>query len=209
MLALDHAPRLLAFAWLGAALAFSAPPASAQSSETVRVRGEIVSLEGATLSVKPRQGAHVAIHLGDKFRLVGVIKASLADIKPGSFIGVTSVQKEGSSSRALEIHIFPEALRGTGEGDRPWDLVPGSSMTNGTAASAVDSVDGKTITVAYKGGERVIVIGPDTSIVTYAPADRSELKPGTKVFVNAQKAADGALTAVSVNVGKDGIAPPM
>jgi Domain of unknown function (DUF5666) len=207
MPALDHAPRLIALA-LGAALAFSAAPASAQSPETVRVRGEIVSLEGSTLSVKPRQGADVAIRLGEKFRLVGVVKASLADVKPGSFIGVTSVQKEGTGSRALEIHIFPEALRGTGEGDRPWDLVPGSSMTNGTA-SAVEGVDGKTITVAYKGGARVIVTGPDTSVVTYAPADRSELKPGVKVFVNAQKASDGSLTAVSVTMGKEGIAPPM
>ena len=197
-----------AFALLGTLLAFDVLPASAQSPETVRVRGEVVSVEGSALDVKPRQGPDVAVTLPEKFRLSGIVKASLADIKAGTFIGVTSVPKEGSNSRALEIHILPEAMRGAGEGDRPWDLAPGSSMTNGTA-TPVDSVDGKTITVAYKGGSRVIVVGPDTSIVTYAPADRSELKAGAKIFVNAQKGADGTLTAMSVSVGKDGVAPPM
>lgn len=202
-------PRFLAVATLGAGLTLGAAAALAQSPETVRVRGEIVSLEGPVLDVKSRQGTDVTIHLGEKLRIVGVVKASIEDIKPGVFIGVSSVPKEGSSSRALEIHIFPEALRGSGEGDRAWDLVPGSSMTNGTAASAVDSVDGKSVTVSYKGGSRVIVISPDTSIVSFAAADKSELKPGAKVFVNAQKAPDGTLTAASINVGKDGIAPPM
>jgi hypothetical protein len=147
--------------------------------------------------------------LGDAPRIVGVVKASIDDVKPGVFIGVTSVPKEGTSSRALEIHIFPESRRGTGEGDRPFDLAPGSSMTNGTAANPVDSVDGKSITVNYKGGSRVIVISPDTAVVTFAPADASELKPGAKVIVTAQKGADGALTAVAINIGKDGLTPPM
>ncbi|MBV9751763.1 MAG: hypothetical protein JO188_04515, partial [Hyphomicrobiales bacterium] len=115
----------------------------------------------------------------------------------------------GSASRSLEIHIFPESLRGTGEGDRPWDLVPGSSMTNGSAGNAVDSVDGKTITVTYQGGSRMVVIQPDTAIVTYVPLDKSEVKPGAKIFAIAQKGADGALTASALSVGKDGIAPPM
>jgi hypothetical protein len=191
------------------ALSLSCASAFAQTPEAVRVRGDIVSVQGSTLTVKSRQGADMAIHLADKLRVVGVVKASAADIKPGVFIGTSSVPKEGSTSRALEIHIFPEALRGTGEGDRAWDLVPGSSMTNGTAGSSVDSVDGKTITVAYKGGQRTIVIQPDTAIVTYAAADTSDLKPGAKVFVIAQKAADGSLTAGSVSVGKDGLTPPM
>jgi hypothetical protein len=191
------------------ALSILCASASAQTPEVVRVRGDIVSVEGSTLTVKSRQGADVAIHLADKLRLVGIVKASAADIKPGVFIGTSSVPKEGSTSRALEIHIFPEALRGSGEGDRAWDLAPGSSMTNGTAGTSVDSVDGKTITITYKGGQRTIVIQPDTVIVTYAAADTSDLKPGAKVFVTAQKAADGSLTASSVSIGKDGVTPPM
>jgi len=204
-----HVPLLLASALCGAVLALGASQVSAQSPETVRLRGEIVSFDGATLAVKPRQGANATIRLAGNFRITGVVKASIADIKPGVFIGVSSVPKQGAASRALEIHIFSEALRGAGEGDRPWDLVPGSSMTNGTAASMVDGVDGKTVTIAYKGGERTIAISPDTSIVTFAAAGKSDLKPGAKVFVNAKKAPDGTLIAVSVNVGKDGIAPPM
>ncbi|MBV8768894.1 MAG: hypothetical protein JO094_08380 [Hyphomicrobiales bacterium] len=174
------------------------------------MRGEVVSFDGAsTLVVKSRQGTEVTVHLGNPLRLLGVVKASVDDIKPGVFIGTTTVQKEGSASRSLEIHIFPESLRGTGEGDRPWDLVPGSSMTNGSAGNAVDSVDGKTITVTYQGGSRMVVIQPDTAIVTYVPLDKSEVKPGAKIFAIAQKGADGALTASALSVGKDGVAPPM
>jgi hypothetical protein len=191
-----------------AAAAVLAPAALAQTPPTVHVRGEVVALNATTLTVKPRQGADVALRVGVDLRLVGIVKASVADIKPGVFIGTSSVQKEGSASRALEIHIFPEALRGRGEGDRPWDLVPGASMTNGTAGSAVDGVDGKTITVSYKGGERTIVIDADTVIVTYAAADKADLVPGAKVFANAQKGADGTLIATSISIGK-GVAPPM
>ena len=188
----------------------SAAPVYAQTPEVTRVRGEVVSFDGAsTLVVKSRQGTEVTVHLGNPLRLLGVVKASVDDIKPGVFIGTTTVQKEGSASRSLEIHIFPESLRGTGEGDRPWDLVPGSSMTNGSAGNAVDSVDGKTITVTYQGGSRMVVIQPDTAIVTYVPLDKSEVKPGAKIFAIAQKGADGALTASALSVGKDGIAPPM
>jgi hypothetical protein len=202
-----HSPRLAIAALFVTALC--AASAFAQTLETVRVRGEVVSLDGATLIVKSRQGANVTMQLADKFRIVGMVRASIEDIKPGVYIGTSSVPKEGSTSRALEIHIIPEARRGSGEGDRPWDLAPGASMTNGTAANAVDSVDGKTVTITYKGGQRIIVIQPDTAIVTYAAADKSDLKPGAKVFVTAQKAADGALKATSISVGKDGVTPPM
>jgi hypothetical protein len=195
---------------LGALVAAGAAPALAQTPEVVRVRGEVVSFDGAsTLVVKSRQGTDVTVHLGNPLRLVGVVQASVADIKPGVFIGTTTVQKEGSTSRSLEIHIFPESLRGTGEGDRPWDLVPGSSMTNGTAGNAVDSVDGKTISVTYQGGSRTVVIQPDTAIVTYVPLDRSEVKPGSKIFAITQKGSDGILTASALSVGKNGVTPPM
>ncbi len=209
MVRFNHVPRLAIASIFGAVAALCAAAAFAQAPETVRVRGEVVSLDETTLVVKSRQGANVTVHLPEKFRLVGVVKASIEDIKPGVYIGTSSVPKEGSTSRALEIHILPEASRGAGEGDRPWDLAPGASMTNGTAATAVDSVDGKTVTITYKGGQRVIVIQPDTAIVTYAAADRTDLKPGATVFVTAQKAADGALTVISVSVGKDGVTPPM
>jgi hypothetical protein len=195
---------------LGALVAAGAAPALAQTPEVVRVRGEVVSFDGAsTLVVKSRQGTDVTMHLGNPLRLVGVVQASVADIKPGVFIGTTTVQKEGSTSRSLEVHIFPESLRGTGEGDRPWDLVPGSSMTNGTAGNAVDSVDGRTISVTYQGGSRTVVIQPDTAIVTYVPLDKSEVRPGSKIFAITQKGADGILTASALSVRKNGVTPPM
>ena len=210
MLRFSHAPRFIIATLFGAFAALSTASAFAQTPEVVRVRGEVVSFDGtSTLVVKSRTGTDVTVHLGDPLRLVGVVKASVSDIKPGVFIGTTTVQKDGSASRSLEIHIFPESLRGTGEGDRPWDLVPGSSMTNGTAGNAVDSVDGKTITVSYQGGSRTVVIQPDTAIVTYVPIDKGDVKPGVKVFAITQKGADGMLTASALSVGKNGVTPPM
>lgn len=210
MLRFSHAPRFVIATLFGAFAALSAAPAFAQTPEVVRVRGEVVSFDGtSTLVVKSRTGMDVTVHLGNPLRLVGVVKASVSDIKPGVFIGTTTVQKDGSASRSLEIHIFPESLRGTGEGDRAWDLVPGSSMTNGTAGSAVDSVDGKSITVTYQGGSRTVVIQPDTAIVTYVPIDKGDVKPGVKVFAITQKGADGTLTASALSVGKNGVTPPM
>jgi hypothetical protein len=151
----------------------------------------------------------MTVRLGEPLRLLGVTKASVADIKPGVFIGTSTVQKESSTSRALEIHIFPESLRGSGEGDRPWDLVPGSSMTNGTAGNVVDKVDGKAITVSYQGGSRTVVIQPDTAIVKFVPINKGEVKQGAKVFAITQKGADGTLTASALSVGKEGVMPPM
>ncbi len=210
MFRFNHAPRFVIAGLVGAFAALSTSSAFAQNAEVVRVRGEVVSFDGAsTLVVKSRQGTDVTVHLGDPLRLVGVVKASVSDIKPGVFIGTTTVQKDGSISHSLEIHIFPELLRGTGEGDRPWDLVPGSSMTNGTAGNAVDSVDGKTITVSYQGGSRRVVIQPDTAIVTYVPIDKGDVKPGVRVFAITQKGADGMLIASALSVGKNGVTPPM
>ena len=169
-----NCPTRFVAATLVGALALFTASAFAQTPEVLRVRGEVVSFDGAsTLVVKSRTGMDVTVHLGEPLRLLGVVKASVADIKPGVFIGTTTVQKEGSASRSLEIHIFPESLRGTGEGDRPWDLVPGSSMTNGSAGNAVDSVDGKTITVTYQGGSRTVVVQPDTAN-RHLCADRQE-----------------------------------
>jgi hypothetical protein len=175
----------------------------------MRVRGSIVGLDGAALTVKTRQGNDLTIKLADKVNILGVVKASISDIKPGVFIGTAAVPKGGSAARALEVVIFPEALRGVGEGDSPWDLEPGSTMTNGTIAAAVEGMSGPTITVAYKGGERKITVGPTTPVVAFASADKSDLKPGAGVFTSARKQEDGSWTAGFVAVGKDGVIPPM
>jgi hypothetical protein len=190
-------------------LTLGASPSGAQTMQGMGVRGMVVSLDGSMLIVKTREGTDATIKLADNPRVVSMVKASIADIKPGVYIGTSSVPRQGSTSRALEIHILPEALRGAGEGDYPWDLAPGSSMTNGTVDSPVESVDGLTITVSYKGGERKVTIQPDTAFVTYGPADKSDIIPGVPVFVFAHKQADGTLTAGFVTVGTNGVAPPM
>jgi hypothetical protein len=190
-------------------LSLAPPMASAQTPESMRVRGSVVGLDGATLTVKTRQGNAVTIKLADKVNIIGVVKASISDIKPGVFIGTAAMPKEGSAARALEVVVFPEAMRGVGEGDTPWDLEPGSTMTNGTIAAAVEGMSGPTITVAYKGGERKITVGPTTPVVTFTPGERSDLKPGAGVFTSARKQEDGSWTAGFVAVGKDGAVPPM
>jgi hypothetical protein len=140
----------------------------------------------------------------------GIVKAALTDIKDNSFIGVTGMPQSDGSQKAVEIHIFPETMRGTGEGHRPWDLMPNSTMTNATVAQAVKGVDGNEITLKYKEGEKKIVVVPETVIVTYVSGDKSELKPGAKIFIGtANKKDDGTLEASSVSVGRDGITPPM
>ncbi len=182
----------------------------AQQPPPVRVRGTVEGADGPMLTVKTREGAAVKVKLTDNVAVRGIIKASLADIKDNSFIGVTGTPQADGSQKAVEIHIFPEAMRGTGEGHRPWDLQPGSTMTNATVAQMVKAVDGQTITLKYKDGEKKIVVVPETVIVTYLPGSKDELKPGAKIFIGAAaKKEDGTLEAAAVSVGRDGIAPPM
>jgi hypothetical protein len=148
--------------------------------------------------------------MADNVAVRGVIKASLSDIKQDSFIGVTGMPQADGSQKAVEIHIFPEALRGAGEGHRPWDLMPKSTMTNATVAQMVKGVEGNEITLKYKDGEKKIVVVPNTTIVTYVPADKSKLKPGAKIFIAAaNKREDGMLEAATISVGRDSITPPM
>jgi hypothetical protein len=199
--------RLLGVVGLAAVLA--APPAWAQDAP-VRVRGTIERLDGQALVVKARDGAELKVALPDNVVIVALVKASLTDIKQGSFVGVTGMPQPDGSQRALEVHIFPEAMRGTGEGHRPWDLRPQSTMTNANVEQTVASVDGQTLMMKYKDGEKKIIVPPDTPIVTYIPGDRNELKPGTKIFIAAAvKQPDGTLQAPRVNYGKDGLTPPM
>ena len=193
------------FAALSLALA-----ASAWAQDTVRVRGTIERVDGNHLIVKSRDGTELKIALAEKALIVAIVKASLSDIKQGSFVGVTGMPQADGSQRAIEVHIFPESMRGTGEGHYPWDLRPNSTMTNANVEHMVTGVDGHTLSVKYKDGEKKLVVPPDATIVTYVPGDKSELKPGTKVFIAAaKKLPDGSLEAPRVNYGKDGLTPPM
>jgi hypothetical protein len=179
-----------------------------QQPPTVRVRGTVEGVDGPILTVKSRDGQTAyKVRMADNVAVRGVVKASLSDIKQNSFIGVTGMPQANGSQKAVEIHIF---LRGTGEGHRPWDLMPNSTMTNATVAQMVKGVEGDEITLKYKDGEKKIVVVPNTAIVTYVPADKSELKPGAKIFIAAaNKKEDGTLEAPTISVGHDGITPPM
>jgi hypothetical protein len=180
----------------------------AQQPQTVRVRGTIEAVDGADLTIKTREGRDVKAKLGDNAMVVAVVKASYADIKQGSFIGVTGMPQPDGSQKCMEIHIFPEAMRGTGEGHRPWDLQPQSTMTNATVEQ-VTAIGDHEITLKYKDGEKKIAVGSECPIVTYAPSDKAELKPGAKIFISAAtKQEDGTLAVPRINVGRDA-APPM
>jgi hypothetical protein len=189
------------------------PPQAGTTAPVVaqpRVRGTIVQVEGSTLTVKATNGVLLNVHLNNNAKVVAIVAASLTDIKPGSFVGTTAVPQPGGTLRATEVHIFPESMRGTGEGHRAWDLGPTSTMTNGTVALAVQKIEGHTLTIKYKDGEKTVVVTPDTAIVSYVVADRSELKANVKVFIGAAtQNADGSLETDRVNVGRDGLTPPM
>jgi hypothetical protein len=172
-----------------------------------RVRGTIDHLAGTDFVVKVGSG-NVSIALPEGARVASVARASLADIKPGSYIGTAAMPSEGGL-RALEVLVFPETMRGTGEGHREWDLMPESTMTNATVASTVGKVEGETLDLTYKGGAQKVTVPPGTPIVTLAPATRADLKPGARVVVNVSKDAEGHMIAASVTVGKDGVDPPM
>ena len=174
-----------------------------------RVRGTIEAVDGNVLSVKSRSGEDVKLRMTDDMRVVGIIKIALSDIKLGSFIGATTVAGPDGSQNAVEVHVFPEDMRGTGEGSRPYDLRPNSTMTNATVAQTFAGNDGQTLTIKYKDGEKKVVVSPDTPVVTYVPADKSELKPGAKVIAFVKKLPDGMFETNRISVGRDGLTPPM
>jgi Domain of unknown function (DUF5666) len=201
-------PRVLAASLVAASLFATA--ASAQAPATVRIRGAIEAVDGPVLTVKSREGAEMKVRITDNVVVIGIAKSSLADIKPNSYIGVSGMPQDDGSQKALAIHIFPEAQRGTGEGFRAWDLRPNSTMTNATVAETVAGTDGQNITVKYKDGEKKVVVGADTPIVSFVTGDKAELKPGAKVIIfGATKKDDGTLETNRVGVGIDGITPPM
>jgi hypothetical protein len=182
----------------------------AQQPPPVRIRGTIESVDGATLMIKSREGTDMKVRMTDNVAVFGVAKTSLAEIKPGSYIGVSAMPEPDGTQKALAVHIFPEAQRGAAEGFRPWDLRPNSTMTNATVAETVAGTDGQNILVKYKDGEKKVVVPPDTPIVTFVAGDKSEVKAGAKIIIfGAVKKDDGMLEANRVNVGRDGITPPM
>ena len=181
----------------------------ALAQDTVRVRGAIESIDGSTYAIKSRDGADLKVALTDNAQIAAVVKASLADIKQGLFVGVTAMPQADGSLSALEVHIFPEAMRGTGEGHYSWDLRPQSTMTNANVDQVVTAVDGQTLTLKYKNGEMNIFVPADTPIVAYVKGDNNDLKPGAKVFIAAIKQPDGTLQGRAWRVGRDGVTPPM
>jgi hypothetical protein len=190
------------------ALVCVALPASAQ--ETVRIRGTIESIDGPVFVVKNRDGAELKLTVTDKPLFVAIVKATMADIKPGMFVGSTGVTQEDGSQKAIEVHIFPESMRGTGEGHYDWDLKPQTKMTNANVEQTVAGVDGQILSVKYKDGEKKVLVTPETAVVTYVTGDRNDLKPGIKIFVGAaKKQADGTVQTPRITYGKDGLTPPM
>lgn len=187
-------------------LSLAVVPTRAQPAQGQRVVGAIEAVDGRTLTVKTKDG-QVKVNLADNARVFGVVKATLADIKPGAYIGVGATPQPDGSQKAIRVMIFSEPQRGTGEGHRPW-IHPGSTMTNATVETTVAGVDGQTVTVKYKGGEKKIIIPSDLAIQRYVPGDRSELKAGAPILiVRAERKADGTLEADRVNVGRDGVIP--
>jgi hypothetical protein len=183
--------------------------ASAQE-QTIRVRGTIERVDGDTLTIKARNGVELAVNLTKDARAVAIARASLADIKPGAYVGVAALPQPDGSQRALEVHIFPESMRGVGDGHRPWDLAPGSTMTNGSVEQQVAGIEGQTLKLKYRDGEKNISVTPQTQIVIYEEGNRADLKPGTKVFISsAVKKPDATFEATRINYGKDGVEPPM
>jgi hypothetical protein len=196
---------LVAVVMVGASFLY----AIAQQTSPSRLRGTIEGVDGDVLAVKSRSGEDVRLRMTGDIRVVGIIKISLADIKVGSFIGTTTVPGPDGGENAIEVHVFPEEMRGTGEGSRPFDLRPNSTMTAATVAETVVNNEGRLLTVKYKDGEKKVVVTPDTPVVTYVPADKSELKAGAEVIAAMKKLPDGSFETNRVSVGRDGLTPPM
>lgn len=183
--------------------------AQAPANPPVRIRGTVEKIDGQNLTVKANNGQSMTVKLADNYAVMGIAKASLADIGSGKFIGTTTLGERDGALVALEVHIFPENMRGTGEGHYDWDLRPASKMTNANVANVTNMGKDRVLTVQYKGGEKKVLVPENAVVVSFTPAERSELKPGAAVFVVSQRQPDGSLTAPRVNVGLKGQIPPM
>lgn len=195
---------LLASALLTVGQAAMAQPAA----QPLGVRGTITAVDADSLKVHTNRGEDLSIHLGKDTPVRGVTLAQVSDIKAGSYIGTAATPQPDGTLKALEIHVFPPEMAGTGDGHRPWDLEKNSTMTNGSVGSVVAGA-GRTLTVQYKGGEKKVVVPDDVPIVNLVPGDRSLLAPGVKVVLFAKKEADASLTALAISAGKNGVTPPM
>ena len=194
----------------GLALMLTVASVSAQQPAPTRVRGEIEKIDGNTLTVKSREGATVTVRLKDDALISGVEKAALSDVKQNSFVGITAMPQPDGTQKAVEVHIFPESRRGAGEGHRPWDLVPNSTMTNANVEQLVTSVDGPMLTMKYKDGEKKILVPNNATIVQFVSGAKADLKPGAKIFIAAgTKLPNGDIETAGINVGRNGITPPM
>jgi hypothetical protein len=202
--------RTIQYALAAASLALICTVLPAAAQETVRIRGTIERVEGPVYVVKNRDGNEVKLTVTDPPLYVAIVKSTTADIKPGMFVGSTGTTQPDGSQKAIEVHIFPESMRGTGEGHYDWDLKPQTKMTNANVEQTVAGVDGQLLSVKYKDGEKKLLVTPETTVVTYVAGDKNDLKPGTKVFVGAaKKQADGTLQTPRITYGKDGLTPPM
>jgi hypothetical protein len=197
----------LAASAFGLVLAVSV--AAAQQPQMMRVRGAIESVNGQTLVVKGHDGTSMTMKLPENITVRGLEKKSVADVKQGSFVGITAMPLPDGTQKVVEVHIFPESMRGTGEGHRPWDLMPNSTMTNGNIETAVASADGHELVLKYKDGEKKFIMPPNIEVVMFVPATAADLKPGEKVFLVAKKLPDGTLEPQFITVGHDGVNPPM
>lgn len=190
-------------------LVLACASAAAQTNPVVRLRGAIESVESQKLVIKERSGKTMELILPDEARPAEVLPTDISTIQPGSFIGTAAMQRPDGTLEALEVVVFPESARGTGEGHYPWDLKPESTMTNATVADLVRSSDGRTLTLKYKDGEKKVIVPPGVPIVTFRPGDRSLLVPGAKAFIVAEPQDDGKLVVKRLLVGRNGFQPPM
>ena len=196
-----------ALATVSFALICIATPASA-ADDTVRIRGTIKSVEGPVYVVKNRDGAELKLTVTDNPLFVAISPSTMADIKPGMFVGSAGMMQADGTQKAIEVHIFPESMRGTGEGHYDWDLKPQSKMTNANVEQTVAGVDGQVLSVKYKDGEKKLLVTPETIVVTYVPGNKDDLKPGTKIFVAAaKKQPDGTLQTPRITYGRNGAGP--
>jgi hypothetical protein len=188
------------------ALICAALPASAQ--ETMRIRGTIEKVDGGVYTVKNRDGAELKLTVTDNPLFVAIAPATMADIKQGMFVGSAGTMMPDGTQKAIEVHIFPESMRGTGEGHYDWDLKPNTKMTNANVEQTVAGVDGQVLSVKYKDGEKKLLVTPETVVVTYVPGNKDDLKPGTKIFVAAaKKMPDGTVQTPRITYGRNGAGP--
>ena len=191
---------------LSFALVCIALPAAAQ--ETVRVRGIVERIEGPVYVIKNRDGAEMKLTVTDNPLFVAISPSTMADIKPGMFVGSAGMMQPDGTQKAIEVHIFPESMRGTGEGHYDWDLKPQSKMTNGNVEQTVAAVDGPILSVKYKDGEKKLLVTSETVVVTYVTGNKDEIKPGTRIFVaTAKKQPDGSWQTPRITYGRNGMGP--